>query len=418
MTKTSHNGDETSPTKQVEVKMNTSDMQDSTKPTQDKTNVLKTGENSSNVDKPGGEKPLVKEEINRSDSVSTADINVSAPKTSLTDNHTQNIIKDVDMVSSPTKSVSDTNFVGSDVITNTQTKPEVRKLPDPIPKKQSEETIRTLPYEALPKILKRQSTNETANNQKDAITRPPKKLHREFDNKAFPVSSSIRPKEREPNRVPVASSVPKKESSSSVTSESIISFNAKHCLPLCAFHRPISSANLYFDPYPAKKESKWGIKPKPNHAKVFLDLQLALCLGMKSGYELIKTYPNLNRRVATHAEKIALEKTIVSQRLLGTMKTILDHAWIKTTVVNGIDCLRLSDIDLHIIYWDPTLYEVLRIHFKDISKNVSNLPPYWILQDLPWPNVQEQSHETNSEQSHTSRPEVYVHKKLRYKLGQ
>jgi hypothetical protein len=183
------------------------------------------------------------------------------------------------------------------------------------------------------------------------------------------------------------------------------------CLPLCAFVKPLSSSQQpYFKPTNISRENLWGNLPKHDHTKVFLDLQLAYCLGLENGRQLLEKYPKLQSRVANNLEKTALESTPVSQRLLSTMALTSDISWVSKTEIDGYQCLKLPEVDIHLIFWNEELFHILstRIGLQEKSLNCSL---DWI-QDLIWPL----NEEDKKEAVQSSFPErAYVHKFKRFK---
>ena len=143
--------------------------------------------------------------------------------------------------------------------------------------------------------------------------------------------------------------------------------------------------------------------------RVFIDLQIALFLGIKSGMRLRFQYKDLNSRIATPAEKEKLEHSVVSQKLLESMLNTVDRTYIKTTVHDGVEYLKLADLDIHIIYWDATLHNILQTHFEKIEIEGQALR----IQDFDWPetdiDVGKDTRETG--------PKNYVHKLKRFRLG-
>lgn len=186
----------------------------------------------------------------------------------------------------------------------------------------------------------------------------------------------------------------------------------KHCLPLCAFIKPHAPAP-YFKPINISREGLWGDLPKQDHTKVFVDMQLAFCLGLSSGRQLLDKYPNLTSRVATTIEKTAFEATIVSHRLFSTMLLTIDPAWIQSTTVNGLQSLKLADIDIHIIFWSEELFRILNSHISSIEGDI-HCPLGWI-QDEPWPLSGDDL--TKEASATSSAPKSYVHKLKRFKTG-
>jgi hypothetical protein len=183
----------------------------------------------------------------------------------------------------------------------------------------------------------------------------------------------------------------------------------KYCLPLCAYIKP-DEENLYFKPINVSRENMWGSLPKMNHSKVFVDMQLAFCLGLQSGHELLEKYPKLESRVATTHEKTALERTILSNRLLKSMLLTIDRAWIKTTTANGVECAMLGEVDIHIVSWNEELYKILNQVVNDLEK-ILGAPIDW-LEDLTWPATPEDPKDPSLAQASAK---VYVHKLKRHK---
>ena len=156
----------------------------------------------------------------------------------------------------------------------------------------------------------------------------------------------------------------------------------KHCLPLVAYLKPQNGA-IFFKPINITREGLWGNLPKNNHTKVFIDMQIAFCLGLKNGRELLEKYPSLESRVATTVEKTALEKTIVSHRLFMNMLLTMDPNWIPTITVNQQKSLKMADVDVHLIFWNESLFRILSNHIEDVEK-ISSCSLSW-LEDLEWP---------------------------------
>jgi hypothetical protein len=153
----------------------------------------------------------------------------------------------------------------------------------------------------------------------------------------------------------------------------------KYCLPLCAYYKPGDSKPF---PLPAADSSRWGML-QSSHTRLFLDLQLAFCLGLESGRQLLEKYPNLISRVATMAEKEALESTVVSSRLLKSMLKFMDRKWINTTSVENEEALKITDLDIHLISWTPELYQILKSHRISVEGR-EKVDVDWI-HDLKWP---------------------------------
>jgi hypothetical protein len=153
----------------------------------------------------------------------------------------------------------------------------------------------------------------------------------------------------------------------------------KYCLPLCAYYKQGDSKPF---PLPAADSSRWGML-QSSHTRVFLDLQLAFCLGLESGRQLLEKFPNLTSRVATMAEKEALEGTIVSSRLLKSMLKFMDRKWINTTTIQNEEALKITDLDIHLITWTPELYQILKSHRIGVESR-EKVDVEWI-HDLKWP---------------------------------
>ncbi len=194
----------------------------------------------------------------------------------------------------------------------------------------------------------------------------------------------------------------------------ILEAEKKNCLPLCAYIKLESTRSSYFKPTNITRENLWGSHPKEHHTKVFLDLQIAFCLGLQSGRQLLEKYPKIEARVATTQEKTALEATEISSRLLKTMLLTMDPAWIQTTKVNGIDSLKLAEIDLHIVYWNQELYRILSEHATQVESQLGT-QLNWI-RDLTWPISADESQKEEPQSATIAK--AYVHKLKRFKMGQ
>jgi hypothetical protein len=174
---------------------------------------------------------------------------------------------------------------------------------------------------------------------------------------------------------------------------------AKYCLPLCAYYKPGDSRPISL---PAVESLRWGIQS--SNQRLFLDLQLAFCLGLESGRQLLEKYPLLISRVATMGEKEALEKTIVSSRILKTMLKVMDRKWISTLLIDGEEALKITDLDIHVVTWTPELYQILKSH-RMVVESKEKVDVDWI-HDLKWPF--EEKKEVILEI-----PQKYVHKLLK-----
>ncbi|KAJ3350131.1 hypothetical protein HDU91_006293 [Kappamyces sp. JEL0680] len=174
------------------------------------------------------------------------------------------------------------------------------------------------------------------------------------------------------------------------------------CLPLCAYIKPHSDP--YFRPINISRENLWGSLPKHDHTKVFLDFQLAYCLGFQTGRQLLDKYPYLKSRVATTLEKTALESGPLSRRLLHTMALHMDITWVPKQAVDGVECLKLSEVDMHIIFWNEDLFHLLNSQMNAEEKKLQ-CQLDWI-QDLVWPI----SDEEKKEPIVPAVPKSYVHK--------
>ncbi|KAJ3256837.1 hypothetical protein HK103_005081 [Boothiomyces macroporosus] len=150
--------------------------------------------------------------------------------------------------------------------------------------------------------------------------------------------------------------------------------NVKYCLPLCAYHK--TQSGTYYNP----PSGSWGTVPKPLHSKVFIDLQLAILFGLKSGRQLLEKFPLLSTRVATTQEKSFLETSVLSSRLFQSMSTTLDKTYLPSTIINGKEHLKLVDLDIHLIFWNEDLYNIL-------STKLLQLKTSDFIQDLEWPEV-------------------------------
>ena len=188
-----------------------------------------------------------------------------------------------------------------------------------------------------------------------------------------------------------------------------IELETKHCLPLCAYIKP-DEENSYFKPINVSRENMWGSLPKLNHSKVFVDFQLAYCLGLQSGRELLEKFPRLESRVATTHEKTALEGTVLSNRLLKTMLLTIDRNWIKSKSINGLECAVIEEVDIHIVSWNEELYKILNPVVIELEKVLGNSIGW--LEDLTWPATPEDPKDPSLAQSSAK---VYVHKLKRHK---
>jgi hypothetical protein len=135
----------------------------------------------------------------------------------------------------------------------------------------------------------------------------------------------------------------------------------KYCLPLCSYHYPEHSIFK-----PKSKRNIWG-EFKGNR-KVFIDLQLSFLFGFSSGRQFIEKYPTLKSRVCSLTEKEFLEKSVISQKLLKTMLLKMDRQWIRTTVIDEKEVLKLSEIDCHLVFWDEELQEMLEKKVEELEK--------------------------------------------------
>ncbi|KAJ3323617.1 hypothetical protein HDV06_001641 [Boothiomyces sp. JEL0866] len=174
--------------------------------------------------------------------------------------------------------------------------------------------------------------------------------------------------------VPEKAKVESKMEKSNETAGSKPDLNVKYCLPLCAYHKTQSGA--YYNP----PSGNWGTVPKPLHSKVFIDLQLAILFGFKSGRQFLEKFPLLSTRVATTQEKSALETSTLSSRLFHSMSQTLDKSYLPSVVINGKEHLKLVDLDIHLIFWNEDLYNILLTKFNQLR--TSNF-----IQDLEWPEV-------------------------------
>ena len=129
---------------------------------------------------------------------------------------------------------------------------------------------------------------------------------------------------------------------------------AKFCMPLYALEIAIPQPT-----YPIVKHV--STKKTIGKPVYLVDLQVAYFLGMPSGRALLTKYPQVTRRVATQTEKAVLERTVVSQTLLqaimaATPQSVKWIRWIQTA--KGSKCLKLSDIDIHLLDIDSAFEEI------------------------------------------------------------
>lgn len=125
--------------------------------------------------------------------------------------------------------------------------------------------------------------------------------------------------------------------------ESIAKHRRKNCLPLCAFS---------LEEAPSKN---W-----------FVDFQVGLALGLKSGRELLERHPKLKRRVATSLEKLTLEQCQLASLILDSC-TEQGRKWIQKTADNAR--YRLSMLDLHFVDAEEVL-QLLTRHFFPNSEAI------------------------------------------------
>ncbi|KAJ3269311.1 hypothetical protein HDV01_001597 [Terramyces sp. JEL0728] len=213
------------------------------------------------------------------------------------------------------------------------------------------------------KLMEMENSNQIPETVKQKTMAPvqtsKKRLVENIENSAGPVRINEKPKPETKITEPVK-----------------IDLNVKHCLPLCAYHK--TQSGTYYNP----PSDIWGHVPKPLHSKVFIDLQLAILFGFKSGRQLLEKFPLLSTRVATTQEKSALETTILSKRLFQSMSQTLDKSYLPSAIIDGQEYLKLVDLDIHLIFWNEDLYNILSAKFKQLKSSD-------FIQDLEWPEVQE-----------------------------
>lgn len=180
-----------------------------------------------------------------------------------------------------------------------------------------------------------------------------------------------------------------------------------YCLPLCAYVKQ-QTGSLFFKPTNISREGLWGSLPKLEHTKVFVDMQLAFCLGLKDGRELREKYPFLDSRVASTVEKTALEETVLSHRVLTNMLLTISPEWITTITVNGKQSFKISDVDIHLVFWNESLFRLLSDHVVKVESSQSPCPHLHWLEDIDWPAP------INAEPVEI--PKIYVHKLKRMRF--
>ena len=102
----------------------------------------------------------------------------------------------------------------------------------------------------------------------------------------------------------------------------------KNCLPLVSYRLPNSNA------------------------KYFVDLQIACLMGFKNSRKLYEDYPVLKKGslVLTHAQKLTLEQTEFSPKVLASMiENGVNPKWLKTVDIGKEVGFALSTADLHFL---------------------------------------------------------------------
>jgi len=95
----------------------------------------------------------------------------------------------------------------------------------------------------------------------------------------------------------------------------------------------------------------------------FVDLQVGLLYGLKSGRSLLERFPHLSTRVASAAEKIFLEGSPLSSSIYESMVAQgTNPRWLKTVVTrSGNVGLDLSNLDIQFLKEDEVLGELERV---------------------------------------------------------
>ncbi|KAK5670369.1 hypothetical protein QVD99_003061 [Batrachochytrium dendrobatidis] len=147
------------------------------------------------------------------------------------------------------------------------------------------------------------------------------------------------------NKTHAVSTVPATISSNPERAAIIKGLYKAHCLPLYTLNSQLRNSPTE---NPVALQEIHSIE-----SEIYLvDLQLALFLGLKSGRALLDTYPNLSRRVASMAEKTALEQSPVSECIYSCMAHCSPSSvkWVKTIIrSDGKTALKVSDLDIHLI---------------------------------------------------------------------
>jgi len=115
--------------------------------------------------------------------------------------------------------------------------------------------------------------------------------------------------------------------------------------------------------YSIELPDKPDIKMKKTSTRYLVDYQVGLMMGFKSGRALLEKFPYLLTRVATTAEKTALESSPLATVILDCLILTTGAKWVKRN--DGGNGVRLTDLDIMFLQEEQVRNQVLVSYLKD-----------------------------------------------------